>query len=64
MKVDFDYGELLTLSCSLHCLDVVYGDNSARTSVMKKVDEQLEIMNNLPVDQLYPGAVALMSDAE
>lgn len=55
MKVDFDYGEVLTISCCLHCLDVVYGDNPARSELIKKVDSILDDMNNFPVDQVYPG---------
>lgn len=64
MKVDFDYNELLTISCCLHCLDVVYGENIARVDLIKKVDNLLDDMNNLPVDQLYPHLCHSISNAE
>lgn len=64
MKVDFDYGELLTISCCLHCLDVVYGDNPARYELIKKVDALLDVMNNLPIDQLYPNLCSSICNAE
>lgn len=56
MDVKFDFGELLTISCALHTLDVVYGPNDARDPVMKKVDSILDQMNNTPIDKLYPKA--------
>lgn len=56
MKVDFDFGELLTISCALHTLDVVYGSNVARDAVMARIDAQLDMMNSTPIDQLYPKA--------
>lgn len=64
MVVDFDYGELLTISCCLHCLDVVYGDNPARYELMKKVDGLLDDMNNLPVDQIYPGLIPVICNVD
>lgn len=56
MCVRFDYGELLTISCALHTLDIVYGSNDVRDAVMNKVDYALECMNNTPIDELYPNA--------
>lgn len=58
MFVDFDYSELLTISCALHTLDIVYGPAEVRDSVMAKVDNLMDEMNNLPIDQLYPGLCA------
>lgn len=52
----FDYSELLTISCALHTLDIVYGPNDVRDAVMAKVDKQLDDMNNTPIDELYPKA--------
>ena len=64
MDCCFDYGELLTISCALHTLDVVYGPVEVRDCVMNKVDEILKKMNNLPIDQIYPVATAILSRDE
>lgn len=56
MDVNFDFGELLTISCALHTLDNVYGPTDVRTAVMSKVDALLDYMNNAPVDAIYPNA--------
>ena len=64
MDVNFDYGELLTISCALHTLDVVYGSTDVRERVMQKVDELLDMMNSLPIDTLYPNIEAALADVE
>ena len=64
MMVNFDYGELLTISCALHTLDIVYGPTDVRDRVMEKVDEIMVMMNSLPIDQIYPNIEAALADVE